>query len=73
MDGLCFRFPTRTIVDHVVHHLRLVHPGASVVPIAECVHVSDATWRAPLVPEILVGSLGRLVACDHATVSSKAA
>ncbi len=63
MLGLCFRFPTDAAAARVAEHLRQLHPLAppAVRVRREVLRVPDPLWARPLVPEIVVGSLGRLV------------
>ena len=69
MAEICFRFTAGNIADGVLADLRWLHPFAAQAHSGEepeVVHLPDALWARPFVPEIALGSGGRLSVCRPA-------
>jgi hypothetical protein len=69
MDELCFIYPRRAAASSVADELGELHPGCPRARVdarddRAVVHLPTEVWDQRLVPEIVLGLGGRLIACE---------
>jgi hypothetical protein len=68
MTEICFYYVAPSVASGVVDDLRRLYPAAEahLGHEQQVVHLPDALWARPLVPELAIGSGGRVTACRPA-------
>jgi hypothetical protein len=69
MDELCFIYPRETAASSVADELGELHPDRPRARVdarhdSAVVHLATEVWDQRLVPEIVLGLGGRLIACE---------